>query len=339
MNRRTLLKGTGGLAASLLLTRSAHVFAQGTPAAGEILTLTITITDDGFEIPEGLTAGRYAVSVVNAGTTPSHSSLGRLPDGVTEDQVMADMSSGSEELPDWFLNAGYVGLPDWPAPGETRTGVVDLPAGNYFMFDPFSDRHAFVTVVEGGEIGPEPLAQATIEMTEMRFVLPESRRAGPARLKISNIGALPHEFQMLAVPEGTTADQIAALFAMPEDATPAPDDELAQGGRAGADAGQLCSGGRYQHPWRRTDELDRCGSRPRHLCRDLRAPLPGRCAPCDGGDARDRHPELGSPVSDGPGSGAASELAWTLVIGPFDRIDKLAGARRAQANSSPIPYD
>jgi hypothetical protein len=138
------------------------------------------------------------------------------------------MSSGSAELPDWFLNAGYVGLPDWPAPGETRTGVVDLPAGNYFMFDPFSDRHAFVTVVEGGEIGPEPLAQATIEMTEMRFVLPESRRAGPARLKISNIGALAHEFQMLAVPEGTTANQIAALFAMPEDATPAPDDELAR---------------------------------------------------------------------------------------------------------------
>ena len=50
----------------------------------------------------------------------------------------------------------------------------------------------------------------------------------PNSLKISNIGALPHEFQILAVPAGTTADQIAALFAMPEDATPAPGDELAQ---------------------------------------------------------------------------------------------------------------
>ncbi len=153
MNRRTLLKGTGGLAASLLLTRSAHVFAQGTPAAGELPTLTITITDDGFEIPEGLTAGRYAVSVVNAGSAPSHSSLGRLPDGVTNNQVMADMSSESEELPDWFLNARYVGLPDWAAPGETRTGVVDLPGGSYFMFDPFSSRNAFVDCGRRGRNG------------------------------------------------------------------------------------------------------------------------------------------------------------------------------------------
>jgi hypothetical protein len=227
MNRRTLLKGTGGLAAGLLIGRTTKAFAQGTPTSGEFPELTITVTDDGYEIPDGLTAGRYAVSVVNNGSGPSHSSLGRLPDGVTEDQVVADMSTPSEELPDWFLNAGYVGLPDWAAPGETRTGVVDLAAGNYFMFDPFSSRSAFVTVAVGDESEVEPEADATVELTEMHFILPDDGLpGGPALLKIANIGAIPHEFQVLPVPEGTTADQVAAIFASPEDATPIPGDAL-----------------------------------------------------------------------------------------------------------------
>ena len=229
MNRRTLLKISAASMAALALPTAGRALAQATPEAGGLAELIITVRDDGYDIPEGLTAGRYAVSVVNAGTTPSHGSLGRLPDGVTEEQVMTDMSSESEELPDWFLNAGYVGSPDWVPPGETRSGVIELPAGNYFVFDPFSSRNAFLTVAEGDGMGSEPDADVEVELTEMNFVLPESGLpTGAARLKISNIGAIAHEFQVLAVPEGTNADQIAALFAMPEDATPTPGDELAQ---------------------------------------------------------------------------------------------------------------
>lgn len=227
MNRRTLLKGTGGLAMGLLATRTTIAFAQGTPTSAEFPELTITITDDAFDIPEGLTAGRYAVSIVNNGSGPSHSSLGLLPDGVTFDQVQTDMQSESEDLPDWFLNAGYVGLPDWPVPGKPLTGVVDLPAGNYFMFDPFSTRAAFTTVGPGEISAIEPESTATVELTEMHFILPDAGLpSGAAVLKISNIGAIAHEFQVLAVPDGTTADQVAALFALPEDATPVPGDAL-----------------------------------------------------------------------------------------------------------------
>ena len=229
MNRRTLLKISAASMAALTLPTAGRTLAQASAEANELPTLTITVRDDGYDIPEGLAAGRYAVSVVNSGTGQSHSSLGRLPDGVTEDQVIADMSSETEELPDWFLNAGYVGLPDWPAPGETRSGVVDLPAGNYFMFDPFSDRNAFVTVEEGGGMGSEPDADAQIELTEMSFILPEAGLpTGAVRLKVSNIGAIAHEFQVLAVPEGTTPDQIVALFALPFDATPIPGDPVSE---------------------------------------------------------------------------------------------------------------
>ena len=227
MNRRSLLKISAASMAALALPTAGHALGQATPEAGEFPELTITVTDEGFDIPEGLTAGRYAVSVVNNGSGPSHSSLGLLPDGVTEDQVIADMSSESEELPGWFLNAGYVGLPDWAPPGETRTGVVDLAAGIYFMFDPFSSRFAFTTIEAGEESEVEPEADATIELTEMHFILPDAGiPSGPSLLKVANIGAIPHEFQVLPVPEGTTADQVSALFAMPEDATPVPGDAL-----------------------------------------------------------------------------------------------------------------
>ena len=231
MNRRTLLKGTGCLAANVFVARRTEMMvgAQSSPAAGEFPALTLTVNDDGYDIPEGLTAGRYAVSVVNNGSGPSHSSLGLLPDGVTQDEVMAFMSTESDDLPDWFVNAGYVGLPDWPAPGETRSGVVDLLAGNYFMFDPFSARGAFTTVGAGEIPATEPESTGTVELTEMHFILPEGGLpSGKSVLKISNIGAIPHEFQVLAVPEGTTADEIVALFALPFDATPIPGDPLSE---------------------------------------------------------------------------------------------------------------
>lgn len=230
MNRRAFLQGTGGLAAGFLLFRPTIAAAQGTPGSGEFPELTITVTDDGFAIPEGLTAGRYAVTVMNNGSTPSHCPMGSLPNGVTNDQVLDFMKSGSEDLPDWLLDAGYVRLPDWAMPGGSATGVVDLPAGNYVMFDPFSTRIAFATVAGGsGESAPEPESVATIDLEEMAIVLPESGLPpGPSRLKIQNVGAMAHELGVLPVPTGTTATQISALFSLPDTATPAPDDALGQ---------------------------------------------------------------------------------------------------------------
>ena len=229
MNRRTLLKGTGGIVVGSFMLQPRFAFAQETPVAGELPTLTITIHDDSYDIPEGIMAGRYAVSVVNAGSSGSHSSLGRLPDGVTNDVVLASISSESDEDPDWFVNAGYVGLPDWGAAGETLTGVVDLVAGNYFMFDPFVARIGFATVLDGETSNVEPASDATIEMTEMRFILPDAGlRSGKSRLKVTNIGAIAHEFQVTTVPEGTTIDQMMELFSLPFDATPSPDFPLSQ---------------------------------------------------------------------------------------------------------------
>ncbi len=72
---------------------------------------------------------------------------------------------------------------------------------------------------------------ATVEMTEMRFMSAGKRFAhGSCAVEgITTSARSRMSSRSLAVPEGTTSDQIVALFGMPEGAAPAPDDELAQG--------------------------------------------------------------------------------------------------------------
>ena len=83
MNRRTFLTGTTGLACLATIgsrAESAFAYATGTPVAEDAFPmLAIGLTDDGFELPDGIQADRYHVTVTNHGTSDaSHSALGRI---------------------------------------------------------------------------------------------------------------------------------------------------------------------------------------------------------------------------------------------------------------------
>ncbi len=226
MNRRSMLKGglILGVGAVLPLgsTSTSFVSAQG---AGEFPSLTLTIRDEVFEFPTEIKAGRYAISVVNESSAPYHSTLARVPDGLTKEEVEASFQT--DEGPEWFFDIKGVGLPDYGRPGETRTGIIDLKPGVYGLFSVFTPQ-APLTIVVTGEFGEpaEPDADAEVGMIEMAFQFSTtSFPTGPQRIKLVNNGAMLHDFQMVAVPEGTTADQMIRLWAMPEDgsATPEPD--------------------------------------------------------------------------------------------------------------------
>lgn len=229
MHRRTLLKGTGGIAASLFLARGTHVVAQGTPESGSFPPLIITLTDSGFVVPEGTTAGRYAVSIVNESSVPSHSSLGLLPEGTDIAMVEEAMASETEEVPQWILDTKWVGLPDFGLPGETRTGIVDFPPGTYLGFSPFEEWFNII------EIGGEPIAsdiadpEATlsVELNEMSFTWGQDAvLSGPQLLQVSNAGATLHDIQFYPVPDGTTVDHVMEVFMLEEGGTPTPDNPL-----------------------------------------------------------------------------------------------------------------
>jgi hypothetical protein len=235
MHRRTLLAGFLTLVSSLALPRLAAA-APATPALApadaELPQLTVTLTDNGFDFPQPLSAGRYAVTVVNAGTlTESHSGLGRIPDRVTDDQYATWLDSlartdGTDGETDAlkFEDIEFVGMPDWPQPGKPVTGVIDLAPGRYFLFDPMGARGYLELTVHGNPIdAPEPASDLTVTLHEMAIELPDQAlTTAPVRWKIENSGAMSHEVAVIPVSPDFTEESLHTLFALPEDATPPP---------------------------------------------------------------------------------------------------------------------
>lgn len=233
MHRRTFITGSVGLAALTALPRVSRA-ATSTPAAsttaGEALPLEITLTDSGFEIAPVLAAGRYEVTVANAGrSTESHFALGKIPDRITDTQYATFLQAQDDTADLHFDEIAFVGVPDWPAPGESVAGVIDLEAGRYFLVDPISGREPVTLRVEGEFTQTaDPPSDLTVELREMTISLPDHPLpSAPARWKITNTGGMSHEVALLPVSHDLTADQfehtLQVLMSLPEDATPPPD--------------------------------------------------------------------------------------------------------------------
>lgn len=234
IDRRTLLGRSAAMAgAALLGPRVGRALAAGTPAAGaDLPELAITVLDDGFTVNEPVSTGLHRVTVTNAGNAPSHVSLGRVPDAFTDEQfasVTDDDPANDQLSTEQFFEIRFVGLPDWPAPGEHRTGIVDIAEpGRYVLVDPFSTRIKLFTV-EGTPAAQatEPESTAAFSLQEMS-IMPSTTEltAGPARWRIENVGAFSHELAVLPVGDGLTADELGAYLAwalsIPDGATPDP---------------------------------------------------------------------------------------------------------------------
>jgi hypothetical protein len=200
---------------------------QATPGtADDLPELRIALTDTGFDVPQPLSAGRYAVTAVNTGTsTVSHFGVGRIPDHVTDAEYQEWLAAEDDTEALSFEEVEFAGVPDWPAPGGTATGIVDLPAGRYFIFDPISDRGFMPFGIDDGTdaVAGEPDADITVELKEMQLVIPPAAFTSAAvRWKIINQGAFIHEVAVLPVSEDFTAEHLHILLGLPDDATPPP---------------------------------------------------------------------------------------------------------------------
>src|SRR3954447_24673462 len=161
MDRRRFLVGSS-LGVIPLLGRPGVLWAaQATPeaaAGSDLPTLELTLTDTGFEVAQPLQAGRYQITVTNTGTsTDSHFALGKIPDDITDAQYKAFLAAMDDTADLSFTEIAFVGVPDWPAPGESVSGIIDLDPGKYLLFDPISDRAPETLMVEGEVgVGEEP---------------------------------------------------------------------------------------------------------------------------------------------------------------------------------------
>lgn len=258
--------------AAIALMGSAGAGAQdATPMAspvGESLfadlglpELTITVTDEGAEIDQSeVEAGRYLVTLNNETAEPEvFAGFVQLPDDRTIDDLSYadEVAAGTpipQEMPpvedfawlyDTYLAGGPSSLTD-----ASRQVVVDLPAGNYGVWDedPTSPRIAAALTVTGDPAarveGPEPEAAVTI-IEEGEGGVGFSFRAdgefttGPQIVKVLNASDQPHFMEAAQYPEAMTVDQVMAsfMFDPSSGATPSPDmldfEQITRAGWAG----------------------------------------------------------------------------------------------------------
>jgi len=204
--------------------RPAPILPDAATATAALPTLELTLTDTGFEIAQPLMAGRYEVTVSNTGaSTESHFGLAKIPDAVSDAQYQEwlDSEEGETEALT-FEDIAVVGVPDWPAPGGSTSGVVDLAPGKYFLFNPFDGHEARTLMVEGDAASAtDPTADVAGVLREMEIVLPETAfTSHPVHWKIENTGAISHEVAVIPVWSDFTDEHLQMLFSLPEDATP-----------------------------------------------------------------------------------------------------------------------
>jgi hypothetical protein len=236
------------------------VAQDATPAAGGgtafaelgLPEIAVTMTDTAYEgVPSELAAGRYVLSITNALTTmgPGESAGAnflQLPEDMTAeafitevgsppatpetaDAAASPMAEGEEEFmlpPPWYYETTMAGGP-YAEAGDTRSAVIELTAGEWVLWAESPDApQAPVPVTVTGEAPadqPAVSADLRIEMSEYTFTFPTPLTAGSYIVELANVGEQPHFLGMGRVPEGTTLDDIMAMFASFEDpmATPA----------------------------------------------------------------------------------------------------------------------
>ena len=235
----------------MILAGSASALAQdATPEAESLFAglglpeLTVTATDDGFELSESeVPAGRYLVSFVNETENPDLAAgFVRLVEGKTLDDLsMADeIASGTpvpEEMPDV---EAFVWLYDtYIAGGVSATSdqaVVDLRGGEYGVWadDPASSVPAAPLTVTGDPDarieGPRPEAALTIVEEGaggegFTFTVTGDVTTGPQIVEILNASDQPHFVIGFGYPEEITMDQVMAflMFDPSTGATPTAD--------------------------------------------------------------------------------------------------------------------
>jgi len=242
--RRQFTFGAALAGAALVLPRYASDASalQGSDLASlNLPTLDITVTADGFEgVPSTTAAGRYLLNVTVAeGVEQGIAAFVQPPPGMSAEEFMAavgmgqgmpsPVASGGEEggeegaLPTFVYQAKFAGGAGAEA-GSTGSAVLDLTEGEWFAWgdDPESPQKPVIFTVTGEfpADAAEPSADVNATLLEFAIMVDGSLAAGDHILKVENVGAQPHFFELEKVPDGTTNDQIAALLEAEMTGTP-----------------------------------------------------------------------------------------------------------------------
>ncbi len=196
--------------------------ASAQPAeASAIPEIKVEAVDYSFKAPESATAGWTRVTLTNSGTEPHHVQFLRLNDGVTLQQFEDALNKAEGPALAMTTLVGGVGAVH---PGGTASSVIDLPAGEYaivcFITSP-SDNMAHhakgmikgLTVKAGdGAVAAEPKSDLSVHLKDYTFEMPDKLPAGRVTIQVVNDGPELHEFNILQLQDGKTADDVTKFL-------------------------------------------------------------------------------------------------------------------------------
>ncbi len=200
---------------------------MGAAAAMASPNLMIHAHDYKFDLPKQVAAGIVRISLMSDGKEPHHAQLARLNDGVTQEQFLAALKEGEEAM---FPLVSFAGGPAPIDAGGSQTVLMELAAGNYVVlcFVPSADglphlakgMVGFFEVVAGENTTVAPSADATVELLDFSFKLPEAVKAGKQIWSVTNQGQQLHEINLMKLAEGKTIDDVMAWVMQPAGAPP-----------------------------------------------------------------------------------------------------------------------
>jgi hypothetical protein len=186
--------------------------------------LLVRVNGDVIDVPETTAAGRTLVRLENVGEESWHGFMLRVPEEVTDEQVVADLGPEAEAPPPWLFEAIYPGFPGETLPGQSNLALVDLSPGRYIVLG--DTVQPFEVLGDAATPGAtpaadQPVVDGTVQLFDFNFTFPESVAAGRQVWAVTNIGEHPHELLLARSPEPVTAAQVMELMAsQSEEATP-----------------------------------------------------------------------------------------------------------------------
>jgi hypothetical protein len=199
-----------GICSGGLRSTSAQINEDSLFAGMGYPTLAIAISDIGIELPSSVPAGRTVISVHNAGSTPARAELALAPD------PGAMSSTPVTLIPNWQASNTFPGMPNWIPPGATGYAVSDLLPGSYTVSSGMTVRMLTVIVASESMSSPataaDPPSTASVTLFEFDFQLPAKVSSGTQIWMVANVGRMPHEMGLFAIPEGTTRDDLLEMI-------------------------------------------------------------------------------------------------------------------------------
>ncbi len=205
--------------------------------------LHVNAADYAFTAPDTVRGGLITVRLHNTGTEVHHAQLVRIDAGKTFAEFAAMVAGGGHgPWPAWVRQ---IGGPNAVEPNDSTDVTLALPSGRYAFIclipSPDGVPHfakgmlrAF-EVVPGGVPVPPARADLVMVLDDYRFDLSAALRAGRQTIEVTNAASQPHEVVLVALAEGSTAQDLLAWVANGEQG-PAPGRFI--GGTVGLDRGE-----------------------------------------------------------------------------------------------------